>query len=292
MKRYLICVPFILLLTSGCKKSTNSIKQGTFTVMTYNIAGLPEPASGSHPATNTSLISKRLNDYDIVNVQEDFFYDSLLLKYDHHPYRGKYTRARSFGDGLNFLSKFLVLNFMRTEWEDCHGTDCYTPKGFTYSRVKLAEGAYIDLYNLHCNAGGDAPDYAARRNNVLQLCKYIEFRSKGNAVIIMGDTNTDYTYSQENTREILSHGFTDVWIELVRHGILPVQNDIRIGCGVHAINETDCEEVDKIFYRSNDVVKLTALEYSIPGGDFLDAHGEWLSDHRPVSAKFQFDVLK
>jgi hypothetical protein len=31
--------------------------------------------------------------------------------------------------------------------------DCLTPKGFTFMRVKIAEGAVIDMYNLHADAG-------------------------------------------------------------------------------------------------------------------------------------------
>src|SRR5438105_3306241 len=142
MKKYFICL-FVFALAAGCKKSANAVKEGTFTAVTYNIAGLPEPISESHPAINTPFISTRLNDYDIVNVQEDFFYDSLLRKNDHHLYTSKYVAKRSLGDGLNTLSKFLFFDFMRTEWEVCHQTDCLTPKGFTYSRLKLAEGAYI-----------------------------------------------------------------------------------------------------------------------------------------------------
>lgn len=31
--------------------------------------------------------------------------------------------------------------------------DCLTPKGFTFMRVKLAEGVWVDAYNLHADAG-------------------------------------------------------------------------------------------------------------------------------------------
>jgi hypothetical protein len=293
MKKYLYY--FLLAgvaIITGCKKTTDEPKQGTFTAITYNIAGLPEPVSGSHPLTNTPFISTRLNAYDIVNVQEDFNYHDLLLSNDYHRYRSKYVANRSLGDGLNMLSQFIFLNFMRTEWEDCNGTDCFTPKGFTYSRVKLTSGAYIDLYNVHCNAGSDALDLAARRKNILQLCKYIEFRSAGNAVIIMGDTNCRYTRTGDNIRELLNRGFKDSWIELERNGVLPNQDGISLMDCDPTSTYANCEVVDKIFYRSNDVVKLTPLEFAIPGDKFLDSNGEWLSDHRPVYTKFQFEVLK
>jgi hypothetical protein len=43
----------------------------------------------------------------------------------------------------------------RVTWSDRSNTDGnnLTPKGFTWLRLRLAEGVYIDLYNLHMNAG-------------------------------------------------------------------------------------------------------------------------------------------
>ena len=41
-------------------------------LLTYNVAGLPDLLSGSEPATNTAIIGPRLNDYDIVLVQESW----------------------------------------------------------------------------------------------------------------------------------------------------------------------------------------------------------------------------
>src|SRR5436305_14770721 len=96
----------LLLAITSCKKHTsNSPTEGTFTTLTYNVAGLPEPVSQSHPATNSPLISTRLNNYDIVNVQEDFNYDSLLRLHEHHPYQSKYFAGTSLGDGLNLFSR-------------------------------------------------------------------------------------------------------------------------------------------------------------------------------------------
>ncbi|MDB5227983.1 MAG: hypothetical protein JWN78_2176 [Bacteroidota bacterium] len=292
-KQFYFSILLVLVTITACKKSsTNAVTEGTFTALTYNVAGLPEPVSQSHPLVNSPQISSRLNNYDIVNVQEDFGYDSLLRLHEHHPFQSKYFAGTSLGDGLNLFSRFLFLDYMRTAWVDCNGTDCYTPKGFTYSRVKLAEHAYIDLYDVHCNAGSDVLDLAARRKNILQMCAYIDYRSKGHAVIIMGDTNTRYTRTGDNIREILNRDFKDVWIELERNGVVPNQDGISLSDCDPTSTYANCEVVDKIFYRSNDEVKLTPLEFAIPGDQFLDANGEWLSDHRPVYAKFKFNVLK
>jgi len=61
------------------------IATGTFSGLTYNVAGLPQGLSGSNPATNTRLISPLLNTYDLVLNQEDFWYHADLMQFAQHP---------------------------------------------------------------------------------------------------------------------------------------------------------------------------------------------------------------
>lgn len=284
MKKHFLFLIIAISVFTACKKAEKDYpKQGTFTTLSYNVAGLPEGINDDQfPVEHTPLISPRLNKYDIVCVQEDFYYHNLLIKDNHHPYKSKYFALEGgLGDGLNMFSNFVILNYMRTAWKNCNGTDCLTPKGFTYSRIKLTPEAYIDVYDLHANAGVSNGDLEARRANILQLCAYINFRSKDHAVIILGDTNCRYSRTGDNIRELLALGFKDAWVEKVKNGVPPLQNGV--------VDTT--EVVDKVFYRSNQQIQLTALEYALPSNDFLDNNGEWLSDHRPLFAKFQFNVL-
>ncbi|MEV5903339.1 endonuclease, partial [Streptomyces sp. NPDC052127] len=133
-------------------QAATAATSGTFNVLTYNVAGLPEGLSSGHPATNTPLISPRLAAYDIVNVQEDFNYHAALYAGDNHPYRTATSGGAAIGDGLNTLSDYAFEDFERVRWNNCTGTNCLTPKGFTLARVRLAEGAFVDLYNVHTNA--------------------------------------------------------------------------------------------------------------------------------------------
>src|SRR5690606_18150560 len=76
-------------------------RTGQFRALTYNVAGLPEPLSGSEPSINTPEISPLLNGYDLVLVQEDWaipdpppgppfdqfeLYHDLLVADVTHPY--------------------------------------------------------------------------------------------------------------------------------------------------------------------------------------------------------------
>lgn len=261
---------------------------GSFNVLTYNVAGLPEGLSSGHPAADTPLISPRLAGYDIVNVQEDFNYHAALYAGDDHPHRTATSGGAGIGDGLNTLSRYPFEDFERVRWKDCTGTNCLTPKGFTLARVRLAEGVYVDLYNAHPNADDTDDALAARRANIAQLSAFIRANSAGNAVIVMGDTNTRYTRSGDNIRTLVAdNGLTDAWVRLVKGGTPPAQGADPLLCPASAPPD-DCEVVDKVLYRGSDLVSLTATRYHDEWATFLDAAGGNLSDHFPHTVGFSY----
>ena len=86
----------------------------------------------------------------------DFAYHADIYATDDHPYRTATSGTAGVGDGLNTLSNFDWIDFTREKWDTCSddsGDDCLTPKGFTFMRVIVSEGVYIDFYNLHADAG-------------------------------------------------------------------------------------------------------------------------------------------
>jgi endonuclease/exonuclease/phosphatase family metal-dependent hydrolase len=261
---------------------------GSFTVLTYNIAGLPLGLGDSDPETNTPLIGQRLGAYDIVNVQEDFNHHAALYAHDTHPYRTATSGGAGIGDGLNTLSDYPFEDFQRVDWKDCAGTDCLTPKGFTLARVRLAEGVFVDLYNVHTNADVTDAALAARRANIEQLSDFIQTHSAGNAVIVMGDTNTRYTRTGDNIRTLAAeNGLTDAWVELVKGRTPPAQGGDPLLCDPAAPAD-DCEVVDKILYRGNGLLDLAATRYHNDWADFLRSDGTHLSDHFPHTTAFSY----
>ncbi|WP_153544164.1 jacalin-like lectin [Streptomyces sp. RB17] len=273
-----------------CATPAQSADSGTFSVLTYNVAGLPEGLSSSHPATNTPLISPRLARYDIVNVQEDFNYHAALYAGDGHPYRTATSGGAGIGDGLNTLSRYPFEDFERVKWNDCTGTNCLTPKGFTLARVRLAEGVYVDLYNLHPNADDTDDALAARRANITQLSQFIQANSAGNAVIVMGDTNTRYTRTGDNIRTLVNdNSLTDAWVKLVKGGTAPAQGADPLLCPTSA-PPNDCEVVDKVLYRGSNLVSLSATRYNDEWAKFLDSSGGNLSDHFPHTVDFSYTL--
>jgi endonuclease/exonuclease/phosphatase family metal-dependent hydrolase len=263
---------------------------GTFNVLTYNVAGLPEGLSSGNPETNTPLISPRLAAYDIVNVQEDFNYHAALYAGDNHPYRTATSGGVPFGDGLNTLSDYAFEDFERVKWNDCTGTNCLTPKGFSLARVRLADGVFVDLYNVHTNADATDDALAARRANIEQLSDFIQANSSGNAVIVMGDTNTRYTRSGDNIRTLADeNGLTDAWVRLAKGGVRPTQGADALLCPTTA-PPNDCEVVDKVLYRGSKLLTLDATRYNNEWASFLDSAGGNLSDHFPHAVDFSYTL--
>ncbi len=283
-----------LTLAGVCLAASSGVSaqdSGNFSTLSYNIAGLLEwfSSAETNRQSATEQISCYVNDYDIVNVQEDFNYHAAL--YDTcntHSYRSPTTGGMGFGSGLNSMSHLPFSSIKRVKWNHCNGVDCLTPKGFTLIQVRLAEGVYVDVYNLHTQAQVETADLQARRNNITQLVQYINTHSTGNAVIVMGDTNTRYTRSGDNIRELLDIGFQDLWVDLYRNGDIPALGDPALVCEPK-ITASYCEIVDKVLYRDNGYLNLQPLDYQVRQDDETPA-GLKLSDHPPLSADWSYQL--
>lgn len=273
-----------------------SLAENSFSVMSYNVAGLPAVLSSGNPSANSVEIGKRISNWDVVNVQEDFNYHAYVYSENSHLYRTATSGGVPFGDGLNSLSNFSFSNITdltRTKWEVCStfdGADCLTPKGFTFLEIQLADGVTFDLYNLHTDAGVTAADEVARAANLAQLSEYIIANSAGNAVIVMGDTNTRYTRSDDTIREFAEGlGLTDGWVEYVRDGVYPTKGADAIVCDSSNMTDT-CEVVDKILFRGNNYITLSLENWKNENAAFLDDDGNMLSDHPPISSTFSWTL--
>ncbi|MGW5607451.1 jacalin-like lectin [Streptomyces sp. NPDC003753] len=267
---------------------------GTFRVLSYNVAGLPEGISSAPTPrqSSTTTIGSRLGPYDVVQVQEDFNYHAYLYAADSHPYRTPTSGGAGVGSGLNTLSAipYDTGDFERVHWNSCQydSGDCLTPKGFTFMRERLAEGVYVDFYNLHTNAGTNDGDLASRADNLNQLTDFIRTHSTGKAVVVMGDTNTRYTRSGDTIAEFAAaNGLTDAWVKLVRGGTPPAKGSDPLLCDENAVTNS-CEVVDKILYRGSKLVSLGATAYNNEHAGFLTDDGKMLSDHDPITATFSW----
>ena len=223
-------------------------------------------------------------------MQEDFNYNHFLYGTTQHKYKSQWNGPVPFGDGLNTLSKYKISDFKRFKWNKCNGTDCLTPKGFSYNTIELIDGVTFDLYNIHTNAGAEnTKDTDARKANLIQIFEYINENSAGRPVILMGDFNSRYTRLEDTLEVFQQLNFSDTWIDFARSGVYPIKDG-------HSLMECEnpssanCETVDKIFFRSNEQVQFRILDYKKPRDEFR-RDGEDLSDHIPISTLFEIKIL-
>ncbi|MFI7400768.1 jacalin-like lectin [Streptomyces sp. NPDC049541] len=300
MRRLLACLAAATAVLGGltaAAPSATAADSGSFNVLSYNVAGLPA-AVNSAPTpreSSTTAIGQRTAPYDIVHVEEDFNYHSYLYAADTtHAYRTPTSGGAGIGSGLNTLSKipYDTDDFERVHWNSCQvdSGDCLTPKGFTFMRERLAEGVYVDFYNLHTNAGTNDGDEASRADNLNQLTAFINTHSAGNAVVVMGDTNTRYTRSADTIAEFAAaNGLTDAWVQLIRGGTPPAKGSDALVCDQSgATVPNTCEVVDKVLYRSSRLVSLNATSYNNEHAKFLTDAGLMLSDHDPITVGFNW----
>ncbi len=218
-----ICISVFILFITSCKKCIKI--EGEFSVLSYNVAGLPEGISGSHPSYYMPSIAPLLTGYNIVQVQEDFCYHDTLILYGTHKYRTETTGCATIGSGLNTFSDFPIQDILSQPWLNCLGFDCFTPKGFRHTQIDIAPGVTVDVYNVHANAGGSAESITTRRSNIAQLSTYIKTHSEGKAVLVLGDFNCRYTREGDSISALFDLGFQDVWIQLICNNNVPAYSN-------------------------------------------------------------------
>ena len=286
---------------------------GELSLLTYNVAGLPQEISSENPEQHLPLISPLLNDYDIVLTQEDFdwwqdlaatldfvnYHDRLRADATHEhrsePHPGPEavgldtaSRPLQVGDGLGVLSRIPFTGNTRVPWSGCFGGldvsdggagDCLAMKGFMMVTLTLADGVEVDLYNLHGEAGGTDEDQRLQAQGFDELGAFIEERSAGRAIILGGDTNL---HTAGDHPDATGGADAEIWDGfLARTGL------------IDACAATECADpgmIDKLAYRGAEGVTLTAVSHDVPRERFRSPAGDDLSDHPPVVVELTWEA--
>ncbi|KAH7106167.1 Endonuclease/exonuclease/phosphatase [Auriculariales sp. MPI-PUGE-AT-0066] len=273
-----------------------SATSGSFSLLSYNIAGLPGLIDS---ATNTPLISSRLAPYTIVNVQKDSSDYAAFYANDPHSDRLATTGDRAF---LMTLSNFKITDYGRYKWDDCslNGGDCLKPMGFMFLRLRAPEGAYVDLYNLLMVAGSDDSARTTRRSNWAQLTAFVQKYSQGMPLVIIGNTNSLYTDDVDGTsarNTVSALGVTDAWVKVVRDGTAPPLGSATLSCpfpfpaGADQSAMVACETVEKVLVRPGST--MSAFEPTVFTNEnnlFLNSSGYPLSEHYPLATTINWTL--
>ncbi|RSL54811.1 hypothetical protein CEP54_009682 [Fusarium duplospermum] len=263
----------------------------SFSLLTYNVAGLPEIINQNgikDKRLSASFIGQYIREqqYDVVHLQEDFHLHDVILNNDNHTYHTASSGVVMDGDGLNTLSHYNASHFDRYTWKECaiSGGDCLTPKGFTHM-ISNVDGFEVDLYNLHSDAGNQWDDRLARHEGLDQLLHHIKGHTKDRPVILAGDFNDLWTCSKRSIHKLTEAGFTDAWVELYHNNTIPEPNGKPNNCA-HPPKNNSCEVVDKVFYRSGKSVTLNPYKFNYESDIFVAKDNSQLSDHAPLRVDF------
>ena len=133
MKKYIkIIISFLLVLALmpgvGTIAFAEENTSNKLTIISSNVAGLPIPSKfdkdGKVVPKTQKIMGEMLNNsgIDIICVQEDFQYHSILAKQmTNYPYQTYTSGGVPVGDGLNIFSKYPIYNIERVEWEAYNG---------------------------------------------------------------------------------------------------------------------------------------------------------------------------
>lgn len=104
-------------------------------------------------------------------------------------------------------------------------------------------------------------------------------------MLVFGDTNSRYSRAADTgARALLDAGFADAWVQLERDGVVPTAESM---CdNPQAVDNSTCETVDKVFYRSSPLVELEPTSFMYIGTWFLQPDGNITTDHNPINVNF------
>lgn len=308
----ILCVILSLIIAVSaagfCASAASADEKTSIELICANVAGLPIPALFSSERRVVPraqrIFGKMLNESgaDIVCVQEDFQYHSILSKQmTNYPYKTFTSGGIPAGDGLNIFSKYPIYNVERVAWEEFCGiltndNDGLTPKGFLKCTVDF-NGVLTDVYNIHTDASKTMEDQLAKKAQFIQLEEYIRQNSADMPVMITGDMNCTlhtYYYAEFYETMIVKGGFEDAWVNVVNGG-----NYLR-GDDAQEIIDSYNQQYDNQFwglwdsyerlvYKGTDNVSITPVEFSYK---YYTNNGnkEALSDHAVMHTTVEIET--
>ena len=260
--------------------SDEAPSKGTLSILSYNVAGIHNVLSPLKNRKNMRTIGEKINQFDIALLQENFSYHSLLMEAVSFPFWNKSDFKGVLGNGLMRLSKTPFHNFEAFIWPTCSGvlrndSDCLAKKGFTFSRHEVSPEVFIDIYNIHADAGRSDSDKSVRFEQFKFLAETIKKKSKGNAVIVGGDWN-------------LLHDDEDD--QLVFYLFLQ-KAKMRYMCKDLICSQEKQGVLDRFTFRNGEDVSLNLRELSLPYKfDFYDEKERPLSDHDPLVIELEWSL--
>ena len=171
------------------------------------------PVVGQKISERAKIIGHNLDGYDLVGMQEVWlpWHRDIIQKYAPENFKivFKPVFKVGLGSGLLNFSSFKVIKKDFVKFQSCLGIDCMAAKGILFTRIELASGKVIDIFNTHLQAGGKHSE--ARKGQLSQIASFIKSYDQGNPTILMGDFNIKAKSPEYEILQKTMLGFKDLW---------------------------------------------------------------------------------
>lgn len=210
-------IAFLFVVSLAGARQTHA--DNRLSVLSYNVHGLPSLGAADHPRDRVAAIGSLASMYDVALFQEDFEYHGAIrrqmegsvgaygngMAFDVRRMAAKILLAPvsffiqgfspPYGAGLSTFVKTPLArpgDVGRQPFRICDGwlgshLDCWASKGYLRVGIRTPDGAVVDVYTTHLDAGRGS--VKARRRQLRMLASAIEAQSGGRAVIVGGDFN-------------------------------------------------------------------------------------------------------
>ncbi|MBQ8210882.1 MAG: hypothetical protein IJZ35_09905 [Clostridia bacterium] len=223
----------------------------------------------------------------------------------------------SGGDGLGIYSTYSIYDTERQKWDVAEnslddGSYRLYQTGFVVTTVELAEGYYLDIYNVSADEYTDADSVAARQAQFAQLAEFIKKHSVydeelgvyEHAVIVLGNfyagiCEEDTTYANNGVIANLleNAGLNDAWAVTTINGIAENPESYDVYYNYALRTELTVEQsfghydsAEKILYASGNGIALTCDSFNYV--DIQGASGVSLSDHKASVAQITYEIVE
>lgn len=265
----------------------------------------------NNPARRTEDIAERVNDYDIVTVQE-FFEKDYRARFSQFlqaylPYHvGPVSDMRPLNSGVVIYSRWPIAKEESMTYKQCAGLDCGASKGVSYALI-YKYGVPYHIFSTHLQAGSEPDgsfnrhDAEVRKKQLEALHLFIEKQDipADEAVIVTGDLNIDASRCYESNRcdkfnDILSildtHYYQHDNRSIIPYSDDPSKNWMNTGHEKGAVEDyilvLNHHRQLKSYHSRILVLRAENDPKMYVGKPYGDTD---LSDHFPVEAKLVFE---
>ena len=290
IKRFVMngIVPFLVFLSANLFSSDLN-KETYFNVLTYNVQMRPVLDNNEYKAQR---ISPRLNQYDIVAVQESFANKTGLVAQCTHSYKehftDKYCPLAIVDSGLSILSNYPVVRTKHEHFRLRAGLqDVVASKGILLTSISI-NGHIVDVYNTHMQASDGDDGHEARYDQALQMVEFVNRNSPAShSVLVVGDFNMSPMREYFASDKFISHHYRTVEIRILRtYAFSLMQRSLGLTDLSDFLSEKADEEIERILYRSGVNHELVPLGISNQTVRFKDEHDGFLSNGIPLVGTF------